>query len=71
MDSLNTKLSYIDEINFNCMDHSDIFIGVCGDSLCNEKRLICNKCIKSNETCITNKSHELIPLAELFYTAGI
>jgi hypothetical protein len=67
METINTNLSFIDDINFKCSKHTEIFIGVCGDIFCKEKSLICNKCIKNNETCITQKSHELITLAELFY----
>lgn len=68
MDSaLNSKLSFIDEINYMCPTHSSIYIGVCGNIFCKEKDLICMKCIKSNETCITKNSHELVSLTELFY----
>jgi len=67
MESLNIKLSPIDEHNFNCLVHDNLFIGVCGNSLCKEKRLICMKCIDDKETCITNEGHELITLSEFFY----
>ena len=67
MESLNGKLSPIDEHNFYCSVHDNLFIGVCGNSLCKEKRLICMKCIENKETCITKESHELICLSEFFY----
>lgn len=67
MESLNVKLSPIDEHNFNCSVHDNLFIGVCGNNLCKEKRLICMKCIENKETCITNEGHELISLSEFFY----
>ena len=67
MESLNVKLSPIDEHNFYCSVHDNLFIGVCGNSLCKEKRLICMKCIENKETCITKESHELISLSEFFY----
>lgn len=67
MESLNVKLSPIDEHNFYCSVHDNLFIGVCGNSLCKEKRLLCMKCIENKETCITKESHELISLSEFFY----
>lgn len=67
MESLNVKLSPIDEHNFYCSLHENLFIGVCGNSLCKEKKLICMKCIENKETCITKEGHELISLSEFFY----
>lgn len=67
MDSLNSKLTPIDEYNFNCSTHNCLYIGVCGNYLCKERRLLCMQCVKSNKTCITQEKHELISLSEFFY----
>ena len=67
MDSLNLKLSPIDDFNFNCSTHKNLYIGVCGNNFCKEKKLICMNCIKHNETCITTDHHELVSLSEFFY----
>ncbi len=68
MESLSNLLSPFDELEFVCEEHGIPCIGLCSNYLCKERtKLLCMKCIKSGETCITKEGHELITLAEMLY----
>lgn len=67
MDLLSTTISTFDDMNIICATHEIPSIGVCGDYLCQERKIFCMKCVKQEETCITSHNHELISLSELLY----
>ena len=65
MDLLNDYLSPLDNLEFICEEHGIPCEGLCSNSFCNNKtKLLCMKCIKSGNTCITKKKHELVTLSE-------
>ena len=65
MDLLNDYLSPLDNLEFICEEHGIPCEGLCSNSFCNNKtKLLCMKCIKSGNTCITKEKHELVTLSE-------
>ena len=65
MDLLNDYLSPLDNLEFICEEHGIPCEGLCSNSFCkNKTKLLCMKCIKSGNTCITKKKHELVNLSE-------
>ena len=68
MESLSELLSPYDDLEILCEEHGIPCIGLCSDNNCKEKtRFLCMRCVKSGNTCITEKKHELITLAEMLY----
>ena len=68
MESLSELLSPFDDLEILCEEHGIPCIGLCSDNNCKEKtRFLCMRCVKSGNTCITEKKHELITLAEMLY----
>ena len=66
MELLSEILSPIDNLEFICEKHSIPCLGLCGHSPCSNKiKLLCMKCIKSDNTCITREKHELVTISEL------
>ena len=68
MESLSELLSPYDDLEILCEEHGIPCIGLCSDNNCKEEtRFLCMRCVKSGNTCITEKKHELITLAEMLY----
>jgi WD40 repeat protein len=66
MESLSQLLSPVDDLEFLCEEHGIPCLGLCSNYLCKTKtKLLCMKCIKSGNTCITKENHELITISEM------
>ena len=61
-------LSSFDNFELICEEHDIVCIGLCSNILCKSKvKLLCMKCIKSGNTCITKEKHELITISEMVF----
>jgi len=68
MNSLSDQLSPFDNIDILCEEHGIPCIGLCSNISCQEKtKLLCMKCINSQETCITKEKHELVTISEMLF----
>ena len=68
MELLSESLSPFDDLEFICQEHGIPCLGLCSDYLCKTKtKLLCMKCIKSGNTCITKEKHELISISEMLF----
>ncbi len=68
MESISELLSPIDDLDFLCEEHGIPCIGLCSYYLCKTKtKLLCMKCIKSGNTCITKENHELVTISEILF----
>lgn len=68
MNSLSDQLSPFDNIDILCEEHGIPCIGLCSNISCQEKtKLLCMRCINSQETCITKEKHELVTISEMLF----
>ena len=68
MESPNELLSQFDNLEILCENHGIPCLGLCSNTSCNSQvKLLCMKCIKSGNTCITKENHELITISEILF----